>query len=294
MLNNLHILIIGGDERYLEVIKKVSGAAAIVHLIGYDQLTFVEKNIKQTTMETVDFGIIDAIILPVAGTKDDGKIEATYSDEAICLTKDMIRQTPAHCTIYTGNANDYLKNITREKQLVALFYRDDLAIYNSIPTAEGALKLVMEQTDVTVHGSNVMILGFGRVGKSVVNLFSSVGANVRVAVRKSANIARVTEMGLTPVKLEKLEQEIVGMDTVINTIPHPVIHADIIVAMEKSTLIVDIASAPGGTDFAFAKTHGIKTLHALGLPGKTAPKSAGRIIGGVLLELLRKQKKESM
>ena len=284
----------GGDARYLEVIRKLSNEVAKLYLIGYDQLTFDEKHVKQTTMETVDFGIIDAIILPVAGTNEDGKIEAMYSDEVISLTEDVVRQTPNHCTIYTGNANAYLKNITHDKQLVALFYRDDLAVYNSIPTAEGALKLIMEQTDVTVHGSNVMILGFGRVGKTVVNLFSSVGANVRVAVRKSADIARVTEMGLTPVKLEKLEQEIVGMDTVINTIPHPVIDADIIAAMETSTLIVDIASAPGGTDFAFAKTHGIKALHALGLPGKTAPKSAGRIIGSVLLELLRKQKKKSM
>ena len=284
----------GGDARYLEVIRKLSNEVAKLYLIGYDQLTFNEKHVKQTTMETVDFGIIDAIILPVAGTNEDGKIEAMYSDEVISLTEDVVRQTPNHCTIYTGNANAYLKNITHDKQLVALFYRDDLAVYNSIPTAEGALKLIMEQTDVTVHGSNVMILGFGRVGKTVVNLFSSVGANVRVAVRKSADIARVTEMGLTPVKLEKLEQEIVGMDTIINTIPHPVIDADIIAAMETSTLIVDIASAPGGTDFAFAKTHGIKALHALGLPGKTAPKSAGRIIGSVLLELLRKQKKKSM
>lgn len=281
----------GGDARYLEVIRKLSNEVAKLYLIGYDQLTFDEKHVKQTTMETVDFGIIDAIILPVAGTNEDGKIETMYSDEVISLTEDVVRQTPNHCTIYTGNANAYLKNITHDKQLVALFYRDDLAVYNSIPTAEGALKLIMEQTDVTVHGSNVMILGFGRVGKTVVNLFSSVGANVRVAVRKSADIARVTEMGLTPVKLEKLEQEIVGMDTVINTIPHPVIDADIIAAMETSTLIVDIASAPGGTDFAFAKTHGIKAMHALGLPGKTAPKSAGRIIGNVLLELLRKQKK---
>ncbi|MBM7598858.1 dipicolinate synthase subunit A [Virgibacillus halotolerans] len=291
MSDNLNILIMGGDARYLEVIRKLSNEVAKLYLIGYDQLTFDEKHVKQTTMETVDFGIIDAIILPVAGTNEDGKIETMYSDEVISLTEDVVRQTPNHCTIYTGNANAYLKNITHDKQLVALFYRDDLAVYNSIPTAEGALKLIMEQTDVTVHGSNVMILGFGRVGKTVVNLFSSVGANVRVAVRKSADIARVTEMGLTPVKLEKLEQEIVGMDTVINTIPHPVIDADIIAAMETSTLIVDIASAPGGTDFAFAKTHGIKAMHALGLPGKTAPKSAGRIIGNVLLELLRKQKK---
>ncbi len=289
MQSNLHLLVIGGDARYLEVIKKLANTGATVYLIGYDQHTFEEKNVKQTTMTTMDFGIVDAISLPVAGTKDNGEVEALYSAETIYITEEMVSQTPAHCTIYTGTSNRYLEHIASvcDRRLDTLFVRDDLAIYNSIPTAEGALKLVIDQTDVTVHSSNIMVLGFGRVGKTIARLFSSVGANVHVAVRKSTDIARITEMGLIPVQLENVEQEVVKMNTVINTIPQPIIDADIITAMKKSTLIVDIASAPGGTDFAFAQQQGIKAIHALGLPGSTEPKTAGRVIGSVLLELLK-------
>ena len=290
MLNNFDLLIIGGDARTIEVIKIFASKGANVHLIGFEKEIVEGDTIHYANTDGMDFSNIDAILLPVAGTNHHGKVEAVYSDEAVYLTTEMMQQTPSHCTIYTGTSNTFLQNVAQScsRQMVVLFSRDDLAIYNAIPTAEGALKLVMEQTEVTVHGSSVMVLGFGRVGKTVARLFSSVGAKVSVAARNPADIARITEMGLAPVKLDNLKREIAGIDTVIHTIPHPIMDTSILSAMTTSTLIIDITSAPGGTDFAFAKEKGIKALHALGLPGKTAPKTAGRVIGSVLLALLVK------
>lgn len=278
----------GGDARYLEVIHKLSSEGATIFLAGYDQLTFKSSNVINTKLSAIDFSVIDAITLPVAGTNDSGETESIYSDTDIVFTEDIIASTPENCIIYTGISNTYLESLAASynRDLVTLFARDDLAIYNSIPTAEGTLMLALEQTDFTIHGSSVLVLGFGRVGKTVTRLFSSVGAKVSVGVRKSADIARITEMGLTPVHLENLEQEIASAEICINTIPHPIIDTKVISAMARSALIIDITSAPGGTDFAFADKLGIKALHALGLPGKTAPKSAGRIIGSVLLGLL--------
>lgn len=280
----------GGDARYVEVIHQLAAKGMKVFLIGYDQLTFKNPQIIQLDVSKVDFSIMNAISLPVAGTNKTGNVEAIYTDKSVYLTEEMVNNTSEHCVIYTGTSNSYLEHITNatNRKLVTLFERDDLAVYNSIPTAEGALMLAMEHMDITVHGSYVMVLGFGRVGKTVARLFASVGAKVRVAVRKPADVARIKEMGLAPIRLEILEREIVGMDIVINTIPHPIIDSKAISAMQKSTLIIDITSAPGGTDFDFAREQGIKALHALGLPGKTAPRSAGGIIGSVLLELLEK------
>ncbi|WP_449354042.1 dipicolinate synthase subunit DpsA [Virgibacillus natechei] len=290
MLNNKKLLIIGGDARYLEVVDKLAAEGATVFIVGFDQLTFDDSNIRQTDLKKVNMSVIDAIILPVAGTTTAGEVEATYSDKSIYLSEELFAQTPEHCIIYTGTSNSFLDqtSASTNRRLVRLFNRDDMAIYNSIPTAEGALKLAMDEKDITIHGSNVMVLGFGRVGVTVARLFDSVGATVSVGVRDSADVARISEMGLNPVRLENLEGEIGNMDICINTIPHPVIDSKIISAMDNSTLIIDLASKPGGTDFEYAEKVGIKALHALGLPGRAAPKSAGRIIGGVLLELLGK------
>ena len=47
------------------------------------------------------------------------------------------------------------------------FAREELAVANAVPTAEGAVQLAMEQMPVTIHGARVLITGFGRVGQAV-------------------------------------------------------------------------------------------------------------------------------
>ena len=76
------------------------------------------------------------------------------------------------------------------------------------------------------------------------------------------------------------------MDICINTVPHMILDAAILSKMVNFSVIIDIASKPGGTDFAFAREKGLKAIHALGLPGKTVPKTAGEIVSGVLYKLL--------
>lgn len=78
---------------------------------------------------------------------------------------------------------------------------------------------------------------------------------------------------------------------IFNTIPSLVITQDIIACISKETLIIDLASRPGGTDFHFAEEHGIKALLALGLPGIVAPKTAGHILGRTITKLLLQENK---
>ncbi|MYL42479.1 dipicolinate synthase subunit DpsA [Virgibacillus salexigens] len=289
MNTNKHVMLLGGDERYLHVIDSLAKAGIRISLIGYEQLSFNEPNIQHVGLDNADFSSLRAIILPVAGTDLKGKIEVTYSDKQVYLTEQLVSCTPKQCVIYSGTANQYLQQIAdvTDRKLVKLFARDDIAIYNSIPTAEGTLKLAIEQSDETIHGANVCVLGFGRVGITVARVFSAVGANVSVAARSSAAVARITEMGFHAIPLNQLEKAIGQMTICINTIPSQVVDQSIISAMSPSVMLIDLASKPGGTDFDFALKRGISTFHALGLPGKTAPKSAGKIIATVLLDLLQ-------
>lgn len=280
------VLIIGGDARYLEVIDELCGINSTVYLIGYANISFQQTNIISLRQSEVNFTKFDAIILPVHGTTPTGKVTSTYSDENFSLTKEMIDKTPEHCVIYTGTTNDFLNNATKNRKLEVIFARDDVAIYNAIPTAEATLQLAIDQTDTTVHGSNVIILGFGRVGFTVARLFSNIGANVTVCVRKSSDIARITEMGMNPILMKELKKEINNFDICINTIPQLILDAGMITEMHTEMLVIDLASAPGGTDFDAAKNKGITALHALGLPGKTAPKTAGKIIAETIISLM--------
>lgn len=288
MLKQMNILILGGDQRYLPVIKILAENGATIYLAGFDQLQFHQSAIIHTELETCDFKQIDAILLPVAGTDEHGKVEAAYSDNPLYLTKNMIHKTPEHCTIYTGISNPFLDQEASiaNRQIIRIFERNDVAVLNSIPTAEGALKLAIEQTDVTIHGANILILGFGRVAMTVSRVFSAVGANVSVCARKPSDLARIQEMRLHPVPFQYLSKTIGDQQVIINTIPKQILDANVISNMDKASTIIDLASRPGGTDFDHAAKQGIKAIHALGLPGKTAPQTAGEIIAKVFMELL--------
>jgi dipicolinate synthase subunit A len=290
----MHIAIIGGDARQLEIIRKLTELDAKITLVGFDQLDHGFTGASKAKLEEIDFSEVNAIILPVSGTSSNGEVETIFSNEKITLTEEQLSKTPEGSTVYSGISNEYLEKCAKnaKRPLIKLFERDDVAIYNSIPTVEGTIMMVIQHTDITIHNSNVTVLGLGRVGMSVARSFAALGANVKVGARRSEHLARITEMGLTPFHVDDLENEIESTDVCINTIPMPIVSAKVISKMPTHTLIVDLASKPGGTDFRYAEKRGIKALLAPGLPGIVAPKTAGKIVANVLSSLLSELNKQ--
>lgn len=291
MLTGLNIAVIGGDARQLEVIRKLIELDAKVYLVGFEQLDHGFVGAAKEGFSELDFENLDAMILPVPGTNNEGEIETIFSNERIVLTKEYLERTPAHFTLYSGISNNYLNGLVSatNRKLVQLFERDDVAIYNSIPTAEGTLMMVIQNTEYTIHGSKVGVLGFGRTGMTVARTFQALGAKVKVGARRSEDLARINEMMFQPFHFSMLEEEVKDLDIVINTVPHLIITPSIIANLPAHTLIIDLASKPGGTDFRYAEKRGIKALLAPGLPGIVAPKTAGKILANVLTQLLQQQ-----
>lgn len=299
MLSGLQIVVMGGDARQIEVIRRLSELNAKLFLIGFEQLDHSFPGVVKEKIDGIEWKHVDAILLPVAGTDTNGEIETIFSNETIHLTEAVLIQTPDHCTVYSGIANEYLTSITNKanRKLILLFDRNDVAIYNSIPTVEGVLMLVIQNTDITIHNSKTVVLGFGRNGMTISRVFRDLGAKVKVGARKAEHLARIDEMGLEPFHISKLKHVVKDADIVINTIPHLIITEEVISNMPHHTLIVDIASKPGGTDFRYAEKRGIKAILSPSLPGIVAPKTAGKILANVLTELFtgdlikRKEKK---
>ncbi|MCM3587201.1 dipicolinic acid synthetase subunit A [Mesobacillus maritimus] len=294
MLTGMQIAVIGGDARQLEIIRQLTEHDAKLSLVGFEQLDHAFTGASKEKIDEIDFTVQDAIILPVRGTDQDGLVDTVFSSEKIILTKEMLEQLPAHAIVFSGISNPYLDGITNEsnRRLVKLFERDDVAIYNSIPTVEGTIMMVIQHTDFTIHGSNVAVLGLGRVGVTVARTFQSLGAKVRVGARRSEHKARITEMGLIAFDLSDLESNMKDVDICINTIPTQIVTASVISKMPAHTLIIDLASKPGGTDFRYAEKRGIKALLAPSLPGIVAPKTAGQILANVLIKLLKEDMKK--
>lgn len=295
MLTGMHVAVMGGDARQLEIIKMLIEQDAKITLIGFEQLDHAFTGATKEKISEANFSEMDAIILPVAGTNLEGQVDTIFSNEKVILTEELLKQTPKHCTVYSGISNPYLNGMmtAANRKLVQLFSRDDVAIYNSIPTVEGTIMMAIQHTDFTIHGSKIIVLGLGRVGMSIARAFHALGGKVKVGARKSEHIARITEMGLTPFHLSELDSMVKDVDICINTIPTLIVKASVIAKMPAHTLVIDLASKPGGTDFRYAEKRGIKALLAPSLPGIVSPKTAGQILANVLSQLLGEDLKNS-
>ncbi|WP_309862382.1 dipicolinate synthase subunit DpsA [Desmospora profundinema] len=288
MLTGKHVAFLGGDARQLEVIKNCIQLKAKVSLIGFDNLESPFSGAVRRELEPEWFSTVDLLILPILGTDEDGHVGSIFTTRSMVLTEEHISKLPAHAMVVTGIAKSYLQNLCSDNgiRLVELLKRDDVAIYNSIPTVEGALMMAIQSTNITIHGSKSVVLGLGRVGLTLARTLHAIGAQVKVGVRTPAQVARSVEMGITPFYTENLPQEVGNVDLLFNTVPSPIVTEPVLAAMPATAVIIDLASKPGGTDFAFAKKRGIKAMLAPSLPGIVASKTAGRILAQTITRLL--------
>ncbi len=293
LLTGIHVTFLGGDARQLEVIQAFSDKDASVTLVGFDNLQNHYSGVVHSEFNQDVFKKVDALILPAVGSDDAGKVDSIFSTKELQIGDEQFKLLPSKATVYTGMAKPYLKTlcIKHQIELIELFDRDDVAIYNSIPTAEGAVMMAIQTTDITLHGSTCFVLGLGRTGMTLARTLKGLGAIVKVGVREDKHFARAHEMGFNPFMLQELSIQVLNVDLLFNTIPTMIVTAQVISNIPHRTVIIDLASKPGGTDFRFAEKRGIKALLAPGLPGIVAPKTAGQIIAKSLIQLILDSRK---
>lgn len=174
-------------------------------------------------------------------------------------------------------------------ELLDCFEREDLALLNAVPTAEGCLALLMEYRPRTIWHSPILVLGYGRVGQAVARRLTALGAYTTVAARSAAQRAMALADGATSLPLDRLEEALPQFDAVVNTIPAPVLTAGRLLHLRAGALILDLASRPGGTDFAAARRQGLTALHALSLPARCAPETAGELIARAVSAMIEER-----
>lgn len=81
----------------------------------------------------------------------------------------IFSNTKENVKIFTGIKTKRLEEMLEfaNRDAYILMERDDVAIYNSIPTVEGVIMMLVENTDYTIFGSNIYVFGFGRVGETL-------------------------------------------------------------------------------------------------------------------------------
>ena len=264
------IWVAGGDRRAAALARLMAEDGMHVHTYALEK---AEGAVCEPSMERA--GEADCIVLPMPATAQDSTLNAPLAASPHPLEEVITPLRPGQ-QIFAGIPGARLTALCAAHGLTLRDYgaREELALRNAIPTAEGAIQLAMEQLPVTVHGARVLILGFGRLGQALVPRLRGLGAAVFVAARRDSQRALAESMGAVPVPLDHLPDRLGTFDLVLNTIPSPVLgHAELS-ALPKGALVIDLASRPGGVDWDAAAALGVQAIHALALPGKVAPVSA--------------------
>ncbi|MEW5952962.1 MAG: dipicolinate synthase subunit DpsA [Bacillota bacterium] len=287
-LQGIEIAILGGDAREVVLAEHLADLGARLRVAG---IPVQGINVDACGDLKAAVSGARAVILALPGINESGRLHAPLAQQPLFLTADVLAElTPAN-PVLVGMARPALKEMISGQglRLIEILNLDEVAILNSIPSAEGAIQMAMEAMPITIHGCRALVAGFGRTGMTLARMLGALNADTLVAARKASDLARITEMGLLPVPLQELSACLKDVDVVFNTVPAVILDEMVLSRLNPGALIIDLASAPGGTDFKAAEKMGLKAVLAPGLPGKVAPKTAGRILARVVPDLLVKE-----
>lgn len=281
--------IIGGDDRFWKLAELMAEAGETVFAAGFDMYECEHKDIMKTDAITAA-SMAENIILPIPPTKDGVSVNAPYSSKCIRLDSELADAFEG-ANIYTGFAEKFKKQQPLFEKLRLYDYsaQESFLMRNAHATAEAAVMLAIEHMPVILAGSKVLIAGCGRIGKYVIRLMRALGADVYAASRSLYNTAYIHTTGAATLDYKQAADMADAFDLVINTADAMVITEQLIRGMKKSAVIIDLASYPGGTDFAAAEDQGIKAIHALGLPGKYSPHTAAEIILNTIIGMKKEE-----
>ncbi|MCL6451038.1 MAG: NAD(P)-binding domain-containing protein [Acetobacteraceae bacterium] len=232
------------------------------------------------------------LLLPVAGVGEQGElpVQPALVDHAgpPRLSPAALEALSPGAVVAVGGASAWLRRECGRLKLRLEEYRerDDFATLNAVPTAEGAIRVAIGELPVTVQGCCALVLGFGRCGRALSRRLLALGARTLVAARRPEDRCRAWEEGHQPVPFDRLAQMAGQADVIFNTVPAPVLGADILERTAPEVVILDIASAPGGTDFDAARALGRRALLLPGIPGQAATRTSGRILAETAARLL--------
>ena len=212
-------------------------------------------------------------------------------DESRTPLAELLRAAKPGALALGGKLSAQARQIAAEAgvELVDYFAREELILCNAIPTAEGCIGILLQQRTRTLWGAEVLVLGFGPVGQALAVRLSALGAGVTVCARRPEQRALAESLGLRAAPLTALAGLAPAFDTVVNTIPAPVLGDGVLARLRSGSLIVDLASKPGGTDFAAAARRGHRAIHALSLPAACAPETAGEAVARTVQTMLQER-----
>lgn len=278
--------VLGGDMRQMKLAQSLAADGHEVRCFAFDRLD-ADSPMTRTRTALDAAGGAECVILPLPVTGKELYLNTPLSDDTYHMDEIIKALRPGQYVCGGKIPEELFHRAAREHiTLVDYFDREELNVLNAVATAEGAIQLAMRETPITLFESECLVVGYGRIGKLLAHRLRGLGAHVTVSARKYSDFAWIRAFGYRALATGALSGRLGSFDLVFNTVPAEVLGEKELGGVKRGCLCIDLASKPGGVNFAAAAELGVHTIWALGLPGETAPESAGVMIKQTIYNIL--------
>jgi dipicolinate synthase subunit A len=272
----LEIAIVGGDRREQEIARLAAATGARVRAFG---IPWPDQGIPGVTLASDAGGALAGAhiaLFPIPGSAANGALFAPQCPMPIIPDRALLGGMRKAGHIILGWADANLKAHCADLGITLHEYESDtrLMLMRGPAIVEGLLKVIIENTDITIHKSRVCIVGQGTIGFLVTRCMLALGAHTHVAARNAVQRAAAHAGGAESHTLDELEALAPTLDTIVSTVPAAVVGRNVLSRLPAHALLVDLAAPPGGIDRDAARELGLKFVWARGM-GMRAPKTVG-------------------
>jgi dipicolinate synthase subunit A len=285
----MKFLVLGGDMRNAYLFKLMAEEGLDAQLAGFSLKEGIGEN-SISDMKTALSGA-DIVIGPIPFSNGQ-VVNAPFSDAGLTIGE-LFASVRKGAVVMGGRLNTDSLRLAKENGAMAIdiLDREEMAMLNAIPTAEGAIQTAMENTPFTIHQSKVLVTGFGRISKVLAKMLQGLGADVHVAARKPGDLALIEACGYAAAPISSLEKVIPEMNVIVNTVPAVILDKNLVSLIRKDALVIELASKPFGIDAQASRDAGVNVIFAPSLPGKVAPLTAARYIFLAVKNILQELEK---
>lgn len=281
--------IIGGDLRIIKLAVMLAKEQNEISVYGLEKSEEIKNNANIKHCDTIKKAIenVEIVIGPIPFSSNGKTINMPFSDKEVTI-REMMHVINAKVLIAGGITPDVYEMANDEYiEIIDIMKREELAVLNTIATAEGTIQIAIENTNKIIHGSEVLILGFGRIGKVLARKLAGLSAKVTCAARKDEDLAWIQAYGHKATNINSIGENLKQYDIIINTVPHIILNEEKLKYVKSECLLIDLASNPGGIDKKAVKNNQLKFVWALSLPGKVAPTTSAEFIKDTIYNIVK-------
>ena len=281
--------IIGGDLRIIKLAEMLANEENEIYVYGLEKSEDIKNKANIIQCDSIKKAIqnVEIVIGPIPFSSNGVTLNTPFSEKEITV-REMMHAINAKVLIAGGISPEVYGMANDEYiEIIDIMKREELAVLNTIATAEGTIQIAIENTNTILHGSEVLILGFGRIGKVLARKLAGLSVKVTCAARKDEDLAWIQAYGHKATNINTIGENLRQYDIIINTVPHMILNQERLQYLKDDCLLIDLASNPGGIDKKAVKDRKFKFVWALSLPGKVAPTTSAEFIKDTIYNIVK-------